>query len=67
MASSRQWAEEENFKLIDLIELNYENLFEDLPMKSKQMVEKRWSEIVLQINALGASSPALSVKQFKKK
>ena len=31
------------------------------------MVEKRWSEIVLQINALGASSPALSVKQVKRK
>ena len=36
-------------------------------MKSKQMVEKRWSEIVLQINAHDASSPALSVKQVKKK
>ena len=31
------------------------------------MVEKRWSEIVLQINALGAFSPPLSVQQVKKK
>ena len=42
----RQWAEDENNKLIDLLELNYGFLFEGLsPQKKKQMVGQKWLDI----------------------
>ena len=66
--STRQWDEEEKNFLINLVETNYNYLFISLtPNKTKQMVDKRWVEIVQKINALGVGSPALSLKQVKKK
>jgi len=65
---TRQWEEDESKLLINLVEENYNFLFESLaPNKTKQMVDQKWQEIVEKINALGVGFPALSLKQVKKK
>ena len=68
MARELLYDEEEKNLLIDLVETNYNYLFNSLtPNKTKRMVDKRWVEMVQKINALGVGSSALWLKQVKKK
>ena len=67
-ATLRLWTVNEKNKLIDLVEANYAFLTEGVtPSKTKAMINRKWEQIVDEINSLGEGSPGFTLKQVKKK
>ena len=53
-ATLRLWTVNEKNKLIDLVEANYAFLTEGVtPSKTKAMINRKWEQIVDEINSLG--------------
>ena len=67
MSDRRHWSEDEQQKLIELVQKNYEFLTAALtPSKTKVMVKNRWKEITDEINSHADGVP-LSVLQVQRK
>lgn len=68
MADRRRWTLVETNKLVELMQENYQFLFEALNnSKTKRMVDDRWTEVTAQINAIGSGKTVLTAEKVQRK